>query len=58
MVLYIHVGETVKITYDPFNGFSNIIEKVNAEKKKLKVIVKIFGRKKPLELSYVQVEKE
>ena len=53
-----YVGETVKVIYGPFNGFSGIIEDLNAEKKKLKVIVKIFGRKTPLELSYVQVEKE
>ena len=53
-----YTGETVKVTYGPFNGFSGIIEEVNTEKKKLKVIVKIFGRKTPLELSYVQVEKE
>ena len=53
-----YVGETVKVTFGPFNGFSGIIEEVNAEKKKLKVIVKIFGRKTPLELNYVQVEKE
>ena len=53
-----YVGETVKVIFGPFNGFSGIIEEVNAEKKKLKVIVKIFGRKTPLELSYVQVEKE
>jgi transcriptional antiterminator NusG len=52
------VGETVKVTYGPFNGFTGVIEEVNAEKKKLKVMVKIFGRKTPLELSYVQVEKE
>ena len=52
------VGETVKITFGPFNGFSGIIEEVNAEKKKLKVMVKVFGRKTPLELSYTQVEKE
>ncbi|MDR3251318.1 MAG: transcription termination/antitermination protein NusG [Tannerella sp.] len=51
-------GETVKVTYGPFNGFSGVIEEVNADRKKLKVIVKIFGRKTPLELSYVQVEKE
>ena len=37
-----HVGETVKVNYGPFNGFSGIIEKVNSEKKKLKVMVKIF----------------
>jgi transcriptional antiterminator NusG len=52
------VGETVNVTYGPFNGFTGVIEEVNAEKKKLKVMVKIFGRKTPLELSYVQVEKE
>ncbi|MDR1408447.1 MAG: transcription termination/antitermination protein NusG [Tannerella sp.] len=53
-----YTGETVKVTFGPFSGFSGVIEEVNAEKKKLKVIVKIFGRKTPLELSYVQVEKE
>ena len=52
------VGETVKVTYGPFNGFTGVIEEVNAEKKKLKVMVKIFGRKTPLELGYMQVEKE
>jgi transcriptional antiterminator NusG len=56
--LQFFVGETVKVTYGPFNGFTGVIEEVNAEKKKLKVMVKIFGRKTPLELSYVQVEKE
>jgi transcriptional antiterminator NusG len=53
-----YVGETVKVTFGPFNGFSGTIEEVNDRLKKLKVIVKIFGRKTPLELSYVQVEKE
>ena len=52
------VGESVKITFGPFNGFSGIIEEVNAEKRKLKVMVKVFGRKTPLELGYMQVEKE
>ncbi|MDR3140961.1 MAG: transcription termination/antitermination protein NusG [Tannerellaceae bacterium] len=53
-----YVGENVKVTYGPFNGFSGVIEEVNTEKKKLKVMVKIFGRKTPLELGYMQVEKE
>ena len=53
-----NVDEAVKVTDGPFNGFSGIIEEVNAEKRKLKVMVKIFGRKTPLELSYNQVEKE
>ena len=48
----------VKITFGPFNGFTGVIEEVNAEKKKLKVMVKVFGRKTPLELGYMQVEKE
>ncbi|MBQ5392329.1 MAG: transcription termination/antitermination factor NusG, partial [Bacteroidaceae bacterium] len=41
----------------PFSGFDAVIEEVNSEKKKLKVMVKIFGRKTPLELGFMQVEK-
>jgi transcriptional antiterminator NusG len=52
------IGETVKVIDGPFNGFNGIIEKINEEKKKLEVMVKIFGRKTPLELSFMQVEKE
>jgi transcriptional antiterminator NusG len=52
------VGENVKVIDGPFNSFSGVIEDINEEKKKLKVMVKIFGRKTPLELGYMQVEKE
>ncbi len=52
------VGETVKVADGPFSGFSGVIEEVSAEKRKLKVMVKIFGRKTPLELGFMQVEKE
>ena len=52
------VDETVKVTDGPFSGFSGVIEEVNTEKHKLKVMVKIFGRKTPLELGFMQVEKE
>ena len=53
-----YTGESVKIIDGPFNTFTGTIEEVNEEKKKLKVTVKIFGRKTPLELSYMQVEKQ
>lgn len=52
------VGETVKVTTGPFSGFMGVIEEVNRERKKLKVMVKIFGRKTPLELENSQVERE
>ena len=50
-------GETVKVIDGPFNGLDGTIENINEEKRKLEVMVKIFGRKTPLELSYMQVEK-
>jgi len=50
-------GETVKVVDGPFNGFDGTVERVHEEKRKLEVMVKIFGRKTPVELSYTQVDK-
>ena len=58
VVVPYNVDDAVKVIDGPFSGFSGIIEEVNAEKHKLKVMVKIFGRKSPLELSFSQVEKD
>ncbi|MGN1260687.1 MAG: transcription termination/antitermination protein NusG, partial [Alloprevotella sp.] len=52
------VGEAVKVTDGPFNGFSGVIEKVDNEKKKVTVTVKVFGRNTGLDLGFTQVEKE
>lgn len=50
-------GEIVKVIDGPFNTFTGSVEEVFDEKKKLNVMVKIFGRNTPLELNYTQVEK-
>ena len=52
------VGETVKVIDGPFRDFSGNIEKILEDKRKLEVTVKIFGRRTPLELSFMQVEKD
>lgn len=51
------VGETVKVIDGPFNGFNGTIERILEDKRKIEVTVLIFGRKTPMELNYMQVEK-
>ena len=51
------VGENVKVIDGPFNTFHAEIEAIDEQKKKLQLMVKIFGRKTPLELNFMQVEK-
>jgi transcription termination/antitermination protein NusG len=51
------VGETIKVIRGPFENFSGMIEDINAEKGKIKVMVSMFGRETPVELDYHQVEK-
>jgi len=52
------VGEKIKVTDGPFNGFNGMISEVLQDKRKLKVVVTIFDRQTPLELGFNQVAKE
>lgn len=55
-VMYIH-GENVRVIDGPFANFNGVIEEINPERGKVKVMVSIFGRSTPVELEFTQVEK-
>ncbi len=52
------VGDSAKIIDGPFTGFSGVVDEINEEKSKLKLMISIFGRSTPVELEFFQVEKQ
>ncbi len=52
-----NVGDSVRVIDGPFVNFVGTIEEIKPEKRKLKVLVSIFGRATPVELDFIQVEK-
>ncbi|MBM3212614.1 transcription termination/antitermination factor NusG [Candidatus Poribacteria bacterium] len=51
------IGDRAKIVDGPFTGFSGVIDEINDEKTKLKLMISIFGRSTPVELEFAQVKK-
>jgi transcriptional antiterminator NusG len=56
-VIDLSIGDKAKIIDGPFTGFSGVVDEINEEKSKLKLMISIFGRSTPVELEFFQVEK-
>ena len=53
----LEIGETVQVTEGPFENFTGVVEEIDQEKGKVKVLVNMFGRETPLELDFSQIKK-
>lgn len=54
---YFDAGDEIRVIDGPFTNFNGIVDEVNPEKGKIRVLVSIFGRATPVELDFVQVSK-
>jgi transcriptional antiterminator NusG len=50
-------GDEVRVIDGPFNNFQGVVQEVNPEKEKLRILISIFGRSTPVELDFIQVNK-
>jgi len=57
-VIDLSIGDKAKVIDGPFTGFSGVVDEINEEKNKLKLMISIFGRSTPVELEFFQVEKQ
>ena len=51
------VNDSVRVMNGPFENFIGVVQEINKEKRKVKVMVSMFGRETPVELDFIQVQK-